>query len=77
MEEKCQVGGGSVPTQLLDTIAVGITAEGRSTAALEAALRTYDTPIIARISRDVLLLDMCTVRDDQLEVIAAALQTIE
>ena len=49
---------------------------GRSTQELEAALRRHSPPILARVERDQLVLDLRTVFDDQDEVIAQAFESM-
>jgi L-seryl-tRNA(Ser) seleniumtransferase len=58
------VGGGSAPGVELPTCLVGIERDGLSVDALEARLRQLTPPIIARIERDRLVLDLRTVAPD-------------
>ena len=76
VDEDGQVGGGSVPTQLLPSAAVEIEPSGMSVTELEKALRNADTPIVARISKDRLLLDVRTIDEQDFPLIAQALQTV-
>ena len=63
------VGGGSVPGQSLPGAAVALTA--RDTAAqLEARLRAGEIPVIACITEGRVLLDVSTVAEDELDVLA-------
>ena len=68
-----QVGGGSVPTQLLSTFAVAVTPRRVSVDNLEAAMRLRDRPIIGRIAHDRYLLDARTLREDEFACIVQAL----
>lgn len=69
--EQDQVGGGSVPTQLLDTYAVAIEPASCSVDALEERLRLGgETPIIGRIARDRYLLDVRTLWEEEFDYIA-------
>ena len=68
-----QVGGGSVPTQLLPTFAVAVMPRRVSVDALEAAMRLRDRPIIGRIAHDRYLLDARTLREDEFACIVQAL----
>jgi seryl-tRNA(Sec) selenium transferase len=43
---------------------------------IEHRLRLQPTPVIARIARDGLILDMRTVRDEELGLVTAALASI-
>jgi L-seryl-tRNA(Ser) seleniumtransferase len=65
IQERSQVGGGALPLQNLPTWALGITPHRASVQALEAALRTLDLPIIARIADDQLILDPRTIPDEE------------
>jgi L-seryl-tRNA(Ser) seleniumtransferase len=74
VDEFSEVGGGSMPMHRLPTKAVAITAASRSVDALESSLRGYKIPVIARISRDRLIIDVRTVFDDEMDSIADALE---
>ncbi len=68
------IGGGSAPASTLATRLLAITAPG-SAVRLEEALRRGNPPVIARIERDRLVLDLRTVppdQDDQLGTLLAA-----
>ena len=63
------VGGGSAPGIALPSDLVQVTIDDVSPSTLEAALRALDTPVVARIENDCLLLDLRTVmptEDDEL-----------
>ena len=64
-----QVGGGSVPTQLLPSFAVALTGGKKNLDELEAALRLGITAIIGRIHKDRFLLDVRTLREGDFETI--------
>ncbi len=63
------VGGGSCPLHELPTWAVAIAPPDAEANAVEAALRNADTPVIARISRGRVLLDMRTVASDEIPLL--------
>jgi L-seryl-tRNA(Ser) seleniumtransferase len=67
-----RVGGGALPTEDLPGKAVALAHPERSAAELEAALRRQDPPVVARIERDVLLLDVRTLNDEDLPLVAEA-----
>ena len=71
--EEDQVGGGSVPTQLLPTYAVAILPASVSVDNLEEAMRLRKRPIIGRIAHDRYLLDARTLREEDFACIAQAL----
>ncbi|MGD0920859.1 MAG: L-seryl-tRNA(Sec) selenium transferase [Terriglobia bacterium] len=68
------IGGGSTPGQSLPTKLLAVTHARYSAQDLEALLRRNSPPIIARIERDRLLLDLRTVFEDQDEEIISALE---
>jgi len=59
------VGGGSAPGVELPTTLMSITAVGRSPDALDAQLRGATPPVVARIERDRLLIDLRTVLESE------------
>jgi L-seryl-tRNA(Ser) seleniumtransferase len=59
------VGGGSLPEESLPTKLVAIPGDGAYVTDLARRLRLSDPPLIARIERDVLLLDPRTVLPKQ------------
>ncbi|MBQ4578928.1 MAG: L-seryl-tRNA(Sec) selenium transferase [Clostridia bacterium] len=73
--EQDQVGGGSVPTQLLPTFAVAVDPRNVTVDGLEERLRKFaDTPIIGRIAHDRYLLDVRTLWDEDFAYIADAVK---
>ena len=64
-EGESVIGGGSTPGQSLPARLVAVYHKRLSAQELEAALRRNTPPIIARVERDRLLLDLRTVFDDQ------------
>ena len=67
-----QVGGGSVPTQLLPTWAVAVDTKDKSVDAFERAMRCRVRPVIGRISKEQYLLDVRTLWERDYEEIASA-----
>lgn len=67
-----QVGGGSVPTQLLDSWAVALDPGKLTVDALEAKLRRREVPVIGRINREQYLLDARTLMERDFEYIVTA-----
>ena len=67
-----QVGGGSVPTQMLPSFAVAVQSANVSLDQLETNLRMAETAVIGRINRDRFLLDVRTIWEkDFAEVVNA------
>jgi L-seryl-tRNA(Ser) seleniumtransferase len=73
-EDVSQVGGGALPLQELPTVVVAIKPLDFSVNSLEENLRKGDPPIISRISKEELILDMRTVFDEEIPLLAAGLE---
>lgn len=73
MPEFDQVGGGSVPTQLLPTFVAAVRPKNCSVDALEEKLRLRETPIIVRIAHERCLLDARTIRWEEFDTVVSAL----
>jgi L-seryl-tRNA(Ser) seleniumtransferase len=67
-------GGGALPMDEIPTKVVQLRAENLTAAELADRLRATDTPVIGRISDDVLHIDLRTVLARELTDIAAALE---
>jgi L-seryl-tRNA(Ser) seleniumtransferase len=67
------IGGGSTPGQSLPTKLIAVTHATRTATEIEALLRKNKPPIIARVERDRVLLDLRTVFEEQEEEIVRAL----
>ncbi|MCI5124972.1 MAG: L-seryl-tRNA(Sec) selenium transferase [Candidatus Electrothrix sp. AR5] len=72
-EVMSRVGGGAMPEQNLPSRAVTLQPLSMKLNRLEGKLRQLDTPIIGRVENDRLLLDMRTIRADELQLIAQGL----
>jgi L-seryl-tRNA(Ser) seleniumtransferase len=73
-EDVSQVGGGALPLQELPTIVVAAKPLDFSVNSLEEVLRKGDPPIISRISKEELILDMRTVFDEEIPLLAAGIE---
>lgn len=73
-EDVSQVGGGAFPLQELPTIVLSVKSANRPVNSLEQGLRKVDPPIIARISKDELILDMRTIFDEEIPLLAAGIE---
>ncbi|WP_243113398.1 MULTISPECIES: L-seryl-tRNA(Sec) selenium transferase [unclassified Romboutsia] len=71
-----QVGGGSMPTENLDTYLISIIPKNMSVSSLERKLRLSDSHIIGRIYENKYLLDIRTIFDDEFEDIAKELSMV-
>ena len=70
--EEDQVGGGSVPTQLLPTFAVALSPKNCSVDGLEQRLRLRELPIVGRIHDGVYLLSVRTMDEKDFPYVADA-----
>lgn len=66
-------GGGSLPGVELPTYLVAIGPRIMSAAALEVALRSGEPPVLARIHKDLILLDPRTLDDPEFGLVASAI----
>jgi L-seryl-tRNA(Ser) seleniumtransferase len=66
-------GGGAMPEVEIPTACVAVSPAGMRVEELDARLRTGIPPVLGRITKGRLLLDMRTVRDEELAELAAAL----
>jgi len=73
-EDVSQVGGGALPLQELPTIVMAIRPLDFSVNHLEESLRKGAPPIISRISKEELILDMRTVFDEEIPRLAIGLE---
>lgn len=71
-----RVGGGSAPTSVLKGYAVVLASDSISTEKLERALRGYKIPIITRIYKDKIYIDMRTLSGEERSIIVKALKEI-
>jgi len=71
-----RAGGGSLPLLNIPTVCVGMRVTGISTQTVESFLRHYAPPVIGRIEADVLLMDVRTLQDDELEWIQTAVSAL-
>jgi len=76
IDEFSEVGGGSMPMHKMPTKAVSITAPDLSVDKLEEALRGYTTPVVGRINKDRLIIDVRTVFEEEIDMIVEALEWV-
>ncbi len=79
VQERSQVGGGSLPGEDLPTVCVALRAVASQPSAdsIAAHLRRHHPPVFARIHHDAVLFDPRTLEPEELAVIADALRTLE
>jgi len=73
-EDVSQVGGGALPLQDLPTMVVAAKPRDVSVNSLEERLRKGNPPVISRISKEELILDMRTVFDEEIPLLAAGVE---
>ncbi|MEW6291146.1 MAG: L-seryl-tRNA(Sec) selenium transferase [Thermodesulfobacteriota bacterium] len=71
-----RVGGGAMPEQDLPSRAVALRPVAMKVSELERKLRESSPPVIGRIENEAYLLDMRTVADDEIPLLAAALLAV-
>lgn len=76
MEAVSRVGGGAMPEQNLASYAVVLEPLSVTVSRLETLLRKLDLPVIGRIEEDRLFLDMRTVADDEVPLLAESLRDV-
>jgi len=76
VETDSKIGGGAFPEVKLPSYAISIGSNVLSADAIETRLRESTVPIIARISQNRVLLDMRTIEDQQLSILATHLNQI-
>ena len=65
-----------MPTQQIPTFLVGITNKKMSASRMEEKLRRLEVPIIVRVDKDEILLDLRTVAEDEFTFIFEGLRLI-
>ncbi|MBN2255732.1 MAG: L-seryl-tRNA(Sec) selenium transferase, partial [Deltaproteobacteria bacterium] len=70
-------GGGSLPTQEIPTILIGITPRTMSAGKLGDRLRFLDVPVIARVADEKVLFDLRTVDESEFVYIREGLKEID
>lgn len=74
VETSARVGGGSLPEEALPSVALALTSPHLSPEELEARLRRAEPPVVGRLERDRLLLDMRTLGEGDLPLLVQALE---
>ena len=76
--QKCesQIGGGALPLERIPSMAVCIRPETMSVPELETAMRHLEVPIIPRTVNDTILMDVRTIEEDRMKLVADELKQI-
>jgi len=75
-EGDSKVGGGALPLLSLPSSLLALSPTKLSAHAMEAWLRAYDPPIIARVEKEQVLLDVRTIQDREMKTAAEAIRTL-
>ena len=70
-----EMGGGTLPDVSIPSFGIAVRPSNMSVHQLEERLRGLETPIIARIEKDALLLDMRTILRDEEKALLAGIET--
>ena len=70
------IGGGSAPQVNLPTVLVVLESGAMSSASIEEGLRSYRIPVIARMERDRVIIDLRTVGHEDEAVILDAIKSL-
>jgi L-seryl-tRNA(Ser) seleniumtransferase len=71
-----KVGGGALPLLVLSTFLICLTPGKLSANVLEESFRASDPPIIVRIEKDQVLLDVRTIQEGELKIVAEAIRRL-
>ena len=69
VDDYSEVGGGSLPLEKMPTRCIRFELSGLSVSEFERHLREYKTPIITRVYKDKVFIDIRTVREDEFNII--------
>lgn len=75
--ETSRAGGGSLPTSDIPTFCLKLTSERLKAEEMEAGLRAFDPPVLARVKDDSLLIDLRTVDESEIPTVAAAIASLD
>jgi L-seryl-tRNA(Ser) seleniumtransferase len=71
-----RVGGGALPLQELPTRCVGVSIKGLSANRIDRIMREAAPPVIGRIENDMFVMDMRTLQDEEIAIIASIFKKI-
>ena len=69
-----QVGGGALPLEGIKSRLLCLSPRKLSASHIVEFLRSYDPPIVARLEKDNVLLDLRTIQEKEMKIVAAAIQ---
>ena len=71
-----KVGGGALPLLVIPTCLIALVPGRLSANTIEQKLRDYDPPILSRVEKDQVLLDVRTIQDSELKTVAGAIRVL-
>ncbi len=71
-----RVGGGAMPLEEIRSRLLCLSPKGSSAPFIVEALRSYSPPVIARLEKDQVLLDVRTIQETELRIVADAIRKI-
>ena len=71
-----RVGGGAMPLEEIRSRLLCISSKRLSATAIAHFLSSYNPPIIVRVVKDQVLMDVRTIQERELKIVAEALKTI-
>lgn len=75
-EDAAAAGGGSLPTEVIPSVAVAVRHEKMSSSRMESKLRQAAMPVIVRVSENEILLDLRTVSEEEFGFVIDGLREI-
>ena len=74
VDDYSEVGGGSLPLEKLPTKCVAISLKKCNTQGFENRLREFEIPIISRLYKDRVYMDLRTIKDEEISIIIEAIK---
>jgi L-seryl-tRNA(Ser) seleniumtransferase len=75
-ESVSRIGGGALPLEELPTWTVAVSHAEKGAARIEAELREQELPVIGRVEQELLLLDVRTIQEDEVPLVAQAVSRL-
>lgn len=69
-DDYSEVGGGSLPLEKIETKCVVLSLDGQSTQEFENRLRGFCIPIVSRLYKDKVYIDLRTISDEEISIVA-------
>ena len=77
VDEPCEMGGGSMPTEQIPSRSVALISNSMSSLDMCDALRQCEVPVFSRVQNDMVLLDVRTLQDGDEKLILSGLREIQ